>query len=964
MVLNVGIMPAKGGLSLYYIQRLLVLLLCLVHHLNPSLAYSLKNCRIGYSNDALADVVLDCTNHELVTVPDDIPRDASGLYLSHNQLEHINRDDFRDLSKLRFLWLDGNQIAHVDDGSFIHLVALTRLNMANNKLIDLTGNLFQGLSNLTMLDLSGNNIQSIHTSAFQSLSKLETVILDSNKLQQVADIQPILQLPLIQKLSIGRNLFPSFETKDLLLNVPSSLKVLDVSDNDKFEKFSITTQIFPHLETIDLSLCGHVAGWQWDIPDKTLLRNITQLYFNSPYITFEGIRKVLQSLDSLMYLRLNYMEKWIDKGLLATVCKIPTLKKLDLYWNKFPNISVKLLACSQLSELDLSTTSMTELSKGSIRLMKQLRFLTLENNFLTKVPDDIRSVSSLEILNIGDNFISEVSCEDFKNTTRLRELYLYANHIGKLDGCVFESLNDLKILDMSDNLLWTFGDAFKIGLKKLEFLDLSNNFVVILEKGDFQSLGSLKYLDVVSKHIGRVKHKAFDGLNNLGNLSVSLPLHFENKFRALQQLENLTIYFIIDGFKSPQPNYYKTFFHLKSMKVFTIICKGYHTGFPFDIPMDMLQAMRHLEELTAENFYISAPDVDTFQFNRQLKSLTIRQTDLSDLDPGLFQPMPDLQVLDFSETKIKSLDFLFQADLSALRCLKLSDNEITVINETVFQFLPALTYLDLQNNPFTCDCSNAGFIQWVQNNKQTQVVNAYQYTCSFPVAEQGNKLLDFDILSCWMDVSFLCFISSTCLVALTLLASFIYHFLRWQLAYAYHLFLAFLYDSRKRKAEARHRYDAFISYNVDDEAWVYQEMLPALEGEQGWRLCLHHRDFQPGKPIVENITDAIYGSRKTICVITRRYLQSEWCSREIQLASFRLFDEQKDVLVLLFLEEIPAHQLSPYYRMRKMVKKRTYLSWPQASQHTVVFWQNVGRALETGDAPTETADLLTGPAGR
>lgn len=35
---------------------------------------------------------------------------------------------------------------------------------------------------------------------------------------------------------------------------------------------------------------------------------------------------------------------------------------------------------------------------------------------------------------------------------------------------------------------------------------------------------------------------------------------------------------------------------------------------------------------------------------------------------------------------------------------------------------------------------------------------------------------------------------------------------------------------------------------------------------------------------MENITDAIYGSRKTICVISRRYLESEWCSREIQVA--------------------------------------------------------------------------------
>ncbi|XP_035522863.1 toll-like receptor 13 [Morone saxatilis] len=80
------------------------------------------------------------------------------------------------------------------------------------------------------------------------------------------------------------------------------------------------------------------------------------------------------------------------------------------------------------------------------------------------------------------------------------------------------------------------------------------------------------------------------------------------------------------------------------------------------------------------------------------------------------------------------------------------------------------------------------------------------------------------------------------------------------------------------------------------------------------------------------------------------------------MASFRLFDEQKDVLILLFLEEIPAQQLSPYYRMRKLVKKRTYLSWPQAGQHTGVFWQNVRRALETRDAVDDNTDLLTGPA--
>ncbi|XP_070777910.1 toll-like receptor 13 [Enoplosus armatus] len=960
---NSTIIPEMGGLASYLIQRLPLLLLCLLLHPNSSLAYSLKNCAINYSEDALADVDLDCSNRKLVSIPDDIPTDVSSVKLCYNQLEHINREDFGDLSKLRILFLHSNQIAHVDDGSFIHLVVLTELHMSENKLTNLTGNVFQGLSNLTKLDLSGNNIQFIHTSAFQFLYSLQTVTLALNKLRKLTDIQSILQLPHLQKLSIRGNLFPSFQTKDLLLNVSSGLKVLDVADNN-FEKFSITTEIFPHLEMIDLSRSGQGAGFKWDIPDKTLLRNITQLYFSQTLIPYEEIQKVLQSFDSLTHLRLNYMEEWIHKGLLATVCKIPTLKRLDLFFNHVTNLSAKLITCSQLRELDLSVTHMTKLSKGSLRLMKQLRSLILDTNLLTNVPDDIRSLSSLEVLLLNDNVISDLGCEDFINTTRLTELYLNINRIAKLDRCVFKNLNDLKILDMSDNQLWAIGGTFKIGLQKLEFLDLGKNVISILEKGDFQGLESLKYLDVESNHIGRVKRKAFDGLNSLGTLRVSLPLEFENNFRGLQQLENLTIYFYIGGsLKSPHPNYYEAFYHLKSLKAFTIICLGDHYGFPFDIPTQMLKAMKYLEDFTAENLYISAPDPDTFQFNSLLKSLTIRETDLSHLDPELFQPIPNLQALDLSQGKLKSLDFLAQVDLSALRYLKLSDNEITVINEMVIQSLPALTYLDLDNNPFTCDCSNAGFIQWVKSNNQTQVVNGHHYACSFPAAEQGSKLLDFDIQSCWMDISFLCFICSSGLTLVTLLTSFIYHFLRWQLAYTFYLFLAFLYDSRKRKKGAPHHYDAFISYNVHDEAWVYREMLPVLEGEQGWRLCLHHRDFQPGKPIIENITDAIYGSRKTICVISRRYLQSEWCSREIQMASFRLFDEQKDVLILLFLEEIPAQQLSPYYRMRKLVKRRTYLSWPQAGQHTGVFWQNVRRALETGDAPTDNTDLLTGPAG-
>uniref|UniRef100_A0A1A7XAD6 TIR domain-containing protein n=1 Tax=Iconisemion striatum TaxID=60296 RepID=A0A1A7XAD6_9TELE len=915
-------------------------LLCFLCLINSSLTYSLKNCSIIYQEIPSAEIALDCAGRKLVTIPDDLPRHAVTLQLGENLLEKIIKGSFCDMSKLRFLNVTSNKVAHVEDGSFTDLVSLKTLDMSNNNLTSLTRDMFQGLSNLTELDLSGNNVQFIHSSALQPLISLQTLDLNDNGLQQVASIQPILQLPQIQTLSLTCNNFSSFETKDLPLNLSSSLKVLGVSSL-KLETFSITTPIFPYLQKLELSVCGRSSELQWDIPDKALLRNITHLYLTHPVLSFEDFQTVIQSFESLSHLRLGDLD--FERGLLTTICQIQTLRKLDLFYDDLTSLSTE--ACSQLTEIDLTLNTISELPKGTFQSMKHLRSLNVSLNSLTTIPYDVRSMDSLEVLNLNANLISELTCEDFEQTTHLAELSLNNNKIVKLERCVFENLSNLKLLDVSNNDLQTFGDTFLTSLQKLEVLDMSRNVLTIVRICDFQD--ALKQLDVKTLFFGR--ENSSSELNNLESLAIQFIMcHDDNASESLRSTSQ------------------DDFIHLKSMKSFTVSCSNADEGFnsfkakasSFWPLTYLLRAMEHLD--TFRGVHVHASHEDTFQFNSQLKSLTLAKTDLSDLNSKFFLSVPNLQILDLSDNNIESLEFLVQAELYALRYLKLSDNEINVINETVFTSLPSLTYLDLSNNPFSCECSNSGFIQWVKDNKQTQVVNAHQYKCSFPVDKRGTFLLDFDFHPCLDDGGFFLFISSSCLVVLTLLTSFIYHFLKWKLVYTYHLFLAFLYDSWKGKKGDPHQFDAFVSYNVHDEDWVYREMLPALEGEQGWRLCLHHRDFQPGKPIIENITDAIYGSRKTICVVSRHYLQSEWCSREIQMASFRLFDEQKDVLILLFLEEIPPHHLSPHYRMRKLVKKRTYLSWPQAAQHPGVFWQNVQRALQTGDKVTENTDLLTG----
>ncbi|XP_067378814.1 toll-like receptor 13 [Channa argus] len=940
-------MQGIGSLLLF----LFSLLSCLLHH-DLLQAFTLKNCTIVFTENA--DVTwITCQGNELTIIPDDIPRNATSLDISSNHISKITRTDLRGLSKVKSVLCQNNVISHIDDRAFADSAELAVLILDENELTTLTDNMFQGLSKLLMLSLYNNHISTISSRAFQSLVSIKMVMLGANQLHQMSDIAPILKLPTLQELFLGYNRFTSFETDELHFNV-SNLILLQLSMNP-LTKFSITKDVFPHLQSLDFSKCSYDI--EWDVSNKTYLRSLSRLFFSGVYISFDTYKVILQTAESLQYLSLLFIKEYIDQGLVDIACQIPSLRTLDLTNSKLGILDDDLLrSCSQLTELTLPANGLSELSENSLRSVTQLRCLTLDNNNLFKLPLALRGLVTLEVLDLHNNFISELNCLDFQNLTRLTSLNLKQNRISYLQGCVFQNLNNLNVLDIGENAVFTFDNTFKVNLQNLKSLNLHNNIFLRLQPGDFRNLSSLAVLDLESDRYYTVSDGAFEGLNSLQTLSLSLDNCETTHFRDLSHLENLTLHLTWNQEGSPQINE-PPFSNLPNLK--TLIIKAYDS-FYIEMSPDLLKGLKSLEYLMTEKFFKKSLHPDTFKYTAQLKGLQIINSDLSVLDPEVFWPIPNLKALDLSNNGFRSLDFLAQANLPALSWLKLSKNMLSIINETIFQSLPALKYLDLTDNPLTCECSNLGFNQWVLTNTYTQVVNAHQYTCAFPVSQQGNKFLDFDIHSCWVDVSFFYFLSSSCLVVLTVLASFIYHFLRWHLVYAYYLFLAFLYDKKRRKRKPPQQYDAFVSYNVHDEEWVYRELLPILEGQQGWKLCLHHRDFEPGKPIIENITDAIYGSRKTICLISQHYLQSEWCSREIQMASFRLFDEHEDVLILVFLQDIPAHQLSPYYRIRSLVKGRTYLSWQQASQHAGAFWLNVKRALENAETTNEHPHVLAG----
>uniref|UniRef100_A0A8C6U4A7 TIR domain-containing protein n=1 Tax=Neogobius melanostomus TaxID=47308 RepID=A0A8C6U4A7_9GOBI len=867
--------------------------------------YSLKNCTIDFYDQNK----IVCEVNKLTSIPAGIPKSATSLSFFYNKIERIRQTDLT---------------------AFTDLSAVTDLMLGFNKLTALRDETFKGLNNLTTLYLNGNQIISISKFAFEPLKELQILYMGSNNLFQMSDIVNIvLHCPDLKNISLDHNNLTSFESD--LFPVPLlNLMKLDL-DSNPLKKFSVHLNVFPNLETLEL--LGEGSDFDYSVSDGALT-SVRSLILYETKLPLPTYKLIFQSVDSLenLYLSDSHLES--DKGLLEMACEIPTLQKLDSVDYSIPILNESILqSCTNLTELHLQYNSMSDLTESSLQMLTRLTRLTINQNQLSRIPLTIRNMSTLTFLSFEDNLITELHCLDFTNLPSLTELNLKSNRIFKLETCVFQDLRNLKVLEIQNNFLTTLSDTFGSTLKHLVTLNADGNNFRWFQRGTFQNLPALRELNVKSVREIIVEDGAFMGLKEIKSLSYSPSNYDIGSFTSLQQLEKLAMFLTFPAHIKEQTNK-ELSVNLPSLQELSLVIEK---SACFSWTHSLLKGLSNLKTLTFENYCCRDFDEDKSLYLPQLINLHFINCDLFNKGPKLFLSLTDLKVLDLTNSHVESLDFLVEANLTKLEMLILKDNVLTVINETIFKALPSLKYLDLSGNPFVCNCSNTGFIE-------------------------GNFLLDFNVRWCWEFTGFLCFICNFALVLLTLLSSFIFHFLRWQLVYGYYLLQAFLYDSKKRRQDCPHIYDAFVSYNVHDEDWVYGELLHELEERQGWKLCLHHRDFIPGKSIIENITDAIYSSRKTLCVISRRYLQSEWCSREIQLASFRLFDEHKDVLILLFLEEISTNQLSPFYRMRKLVKSRTYLSWTQARRHKGLFWEKVRRALECGHEPGDNNNPLTADA--
>nr|XP_060511873.1 toll-like receptor 1 [Panthera onca] len=612
------------------------------------------------------------------------------------------------------------------------------------------------------------------------------------------------------------------------------------------------------------------------------------------------------------------------------------------------------------------------------------------------------------ILNISQNYISELRTSDIVSLSKLRILIVSHNRIQYLDISVFKFNQELEYLDLSHNELWKISCHPTVNLKhldlsfnafvglpickefgnmsQLEFLGLSATQLqkssvlpiaslhiskVLLVLGDTygekEDPESLQNFNIESLHIIFPTRKEFSFILDVSvSTAVSLELsnikcvlddngcsYFQNVLLKLQnnsRLSNLTLNNIETTW-----NFFIMIIQLvwhTSIKYFSISnvkLQGHLDFRDFDYSNTSLKAFS-IHQVVTDVFSFPQSYIYEIFSNMNVQNFTVSGTHMvhmvcpSQISTFLY--------LDFSNNLLTDVVFKNCGNLANLETLSLQMNQLKELASIVYMTkeMKSLQQLDVSQNSLRYD-KNEGDCSWTTSllslNMSSNILTDSVFRCLPPKI----KVLDLhnnQIRSIPKPIMKL-----EALQELNVASNSLAHLPDCGAFSSLSVLIIDHNSISNPSADFFHSCQKIRSIRAGnnpfqcghDSVWVKSELLPNLEKED-LRICLHERNFVPGKSIVENIINCIEKSYKSIFVLSPNFVQSEWCHYELYFAHHNLFHEAFDNLILILLEPIPQYSIpSSYHKLKNLMARRTYLEWPKEKSKHGLFWANLRAAI-------------------
>ncbi|KAL1259609.1 hypothetical protein QQF64_010186 [Cirrhinus molitorella] len=329
--------------------------------------------------------------------------------------------------------------------------------------------------------------------------------------------------------------------------------------------------------------------------------------------------------------------------------------------------------------------------------------------------------------------------------------------------------------------------------------------------------------------------------------------------------------------------------------------------------------------------------------------LDLSYSSLDQLDMDYFNQAFNLTELLLSGNKIKFIPSGWRNPY--LRMLALDGNSFGLVSMTSFKDMPSLRVLTAGNNPYHCICDLYTFIQETTSKGRVTITDwPNNYKCYHPELLLNTMVSQYfpGHLACNITLVVIISVSTTAVAVLGLmLLCYIFH-MPWYIKATYQIIRAKYRAHKEGSGQAvDYTFHAFISYSHADADWVRNYLLPCLENSKPpYRLCIHERDFIPGKWIIDNIIENIENSRKVIFVLSRNFVNSEWCNYELYFAQQRAIGKTFSDVILIVKEPIdPTSLPSKFCKLKRMLNTKTYLEWPQQPTEQSFFWVQLRSVL-------------------